>query len=72
MGTTWSVRFAAPAEVVLADIEAAILVRLETILAEMSHWRADSLISAYNRAEAGSWHELPADFYLCTIRLMEI
>jgi len=62
MGTGWSVRFAAPAGCDPAMVEAAILARLETIIAEMSHWRTDSLISAYNRAEAGSWHPLPPDF----------
>nr|WP_047167673.1 FAD:protein FMN transferase [Sphingomonas sp. Y57] len=62
MGTSWSVRFASPAGCDLAQVEAAILARLDTIITEMSHWRADSLISAYNRAEAGSWQMLPDDF----------
>lgn len=62
MGTGWSVRFAAPAGCEPAAVEAAILARLDIIIAEMSHWRADSLISAYNRAEPGTWHPLPPDF----------
>jgi thiamine biosynthesis lipoprotein len=62
MGTSWSVRFAAPAGCDPAAIEAEVLARLASIIAEMSHWQADSLISAYNRGEAGSWHALPPDF----------
>lgn len=62
MGTSWSARFAAPAGCDTQAIEAAILARLDIIIAEMSHWRADSLISAYNRAEPGTWHGLPSDF----------
>ena len=62
MGTGWSIRFAMPAGCDLAALEAAILARLDGIVDEMSHWRPDSLISAYNRGEAGSWHVLPRDF----------
>lgn len=62
MGTTWSVRFAAPAGTDPQAIEAAIAARLDGIVAEMSHWQPDSLISAYNRARAGTWHDLPFDF----------
>lgn len=63
MGTSWSVRFAAPAGCDPRAIEAAIIARLDTIIVEMSHWRADSLISAYNHAEPGTWHSLPDDFH---------
>jgi thiamine biosynthesis lipoprotein len=62
MGTSWSVRFAAPADCDLRTIELAILERLDSIVAQMSHWRADSLISAYNRAAAESWTTLSPDF----------
>lgn len=62
MGTSWSVRFAAPAAVDIEAVRSSIEARLDTIIAEMSHWRADSLISAYNHAGPGSWTALPADF----------
>jgi thiamine biosynthesis lipoprotein len=62
MGTSWAVRYAAPVGTDSGTVEAAILTRLDTIITEMSHWREDSLISSYNRAGPGSWHELPADF----------
>jgi len=62
MGTNWSIRFAAPPDCYLPAIESVILARLETIIAEMSHWRSDSLISAFNHAAPGSWIDLPNDF----------
>lgn len=62
MGTGWSVRFAAPGGSDPDDVMAAISARLDTIIAEMSHWRTDSLISAYNRSDGGEWIALPPDF----------
>jgi thiamine biosynthesis lipoprotein len=62
MGTTWQLRFAAVPDVDPAQLRVAIAARLGTIIAEMSHWEAASLLSAFNRAPAGSWHRLPPDF----------
>jgi len=62
MGTTWHVRLAAPANFDRATLLYAIEARLETILAELSHWRANSILGQFNRAPGGSWHALPLDF----------
>jgi thiamine biosynthesis lipoprotein len=62
MGTTWSVKLAEPPGFDRAALQAAIEARLETILAQMSHWRADSALGRFNRAPGGEWHALPADF----------
>lgn len=62
MGTTWSVRFARPSHVDPVAIHAAIVTRLDGLVAEMSHWEADSLLSRFNRAAAGQWVALPPDF----------
>jgi thiamine biosynthesis lipoprotein len=62
MGTTWSVRYVAPESVNLDALRHAIEARLEAIVAEMSHWLPTSLLSGFNRAAAGSWVALPADF----------
>lgn len=62
MGTTWHVRLAAPASFDRAALLAAIEGRLEAILAQMSHWRADSLLGRFNRASGGTWVALPPDF----------
>jgi thiamine biosynthesis lipoprotein len=64
MGTTWRVQLAAPPGFDASALDAAIERRLEAILAQMSHWRADSLLGLFNRAPAGTWHALPADFAL--------
>lgn len=62
MGTTWRVRLAAPPGFDRAAMAAAIEARLEAILAQMSHWRAESRLGRFNRAAPASWHTLPADF----------
>lgn len=62
MGTTWRVKLAAPPGFNRTATMAAIEARLEDILAQMSHWREDSLLSRFNRAHGGTWVTLPADF----------
>lgn len=62
MGTTWSVRLAAPPGFDAASVHAAIAVRLDAINDEMSHWAPSSLLCGFNRADPGSWVTLPADF----------
>lgn len=64
MGTRWQVRLAAPADFDQAALEAAIEQRFEQILAQMSHWRADSVLGRFNRAAGGTWFTLPPDFAL--------
>jgi thiamine biosynthesis lipoprotein len=62
MGTSWSARFMLPPGVA-ADLQAALEHELDQIVAQMSHWAPDSLLSIYNAAPAGSWHALPPQFY---------
>jgi len=62
MGTRWSVRSALPAGLPAGTVRAAIVARLDAIVAEMSHWSPTSLLSRFNRAPAGSWTVLPPDF----------
>ncbi|MET1755009.1 FAD:protein FMN transferase [Novosphingobium sp. RD2P27] len=64
MGTRWQVRLAAPAGFDQAALETAMAQRLEQILAQMSHWRPDSLLGRFNRAAGGTWFTLPRDFVL--------
>ena len=61
MGTTWSVKLAAPVAA-LIDLERGIQARLDEVVAQMSTWETGSDISRYNRADAGSAHTLPAPF----------
>lgn len=62
MGTLWSVRYVAPASLSEADVGAIIDATLDRIIIEMSQWRADSVISGFNRAPQGSEVRLPSDF----------
>ena len=63
MGTTWSVKLVdLPAGVTLTQVRDDIELLLESINRQMSTYRADSDISRFNQAEAGSWQVLPTDF----------
>jgi len=63
MGTGWSARLMLPPGAEAALLERALQAELDDIVAQMSHWDRDSLLSRYNNAPAGSWHALPAQFY---------
>lgn len=63
MGTTWSVKLVAPRGRDLHPLHACIQAALDRVVAQMSTWEADSDISRYNRAPAGSWHHLPDEFH---------
>ncbi|MFP5393544.1 MAG: FAD:protein FMN transferase [Gammaproteobacteria bacterium] len=61
MGTTWSARVLARAG---ADELTALLQReLNEVVAQMSHWEPNSVLSLYNGAPAGSWVPLPPEFF---------
>ncbi|WP_242097155.1 FAD:protein FMN transferase [Sphingomonas sp. CROZ-RG-20F-R02-07] len=62
MGTRWNVRLVAPAGCDPAAVRAAIVARLDAIVAAMSHWEPGSLLSRFNRQAAGGWTRLPPDF----------
>lgn len=59
MGTHWSVRLAAAAPPPPA-LGIAIQRLLDDIVSAMSGWEPASDLSRFNRAAAGSWHDLPA------------
>ncbi|MBP1204188.1 thiamine biosynthesis lipoprotein [Duganella sp. 1411] len=72
MGTSWSVRLvAAPAEA-LDHLQYGLQQQLDAIVAEMSHWEADSDLGRFNRAEAGSWQALPPAFFDVLSFAMEV
>ncbi|WP_070157475.1 FAD:protein FMN transferase [Sphingobium phenoxybenzoativorans] len=62
MGTSWSVRIAAPAAGLPDGVDAAIEAVLASVIAQMSNWEPDSGISRFNRSTPGDWQSLPADF----------
>ncbi|MGH8032840.1 MAG: FAD:protein FMN transferase [Luteimonas sp.] len=60
MGTRWRVCAVLPrATRALPTLHDAIQQRLDGVVAQMSTWEADSDISGFNRAAAGSWQRLP-------------
>jgi thiamine biosynthesis lipoprotein len=61
MGTSWSVALWGEA-LGLGALHRVIERALDLMVLQMSHWRADSVLGRYNRAEAGTWHALPPDF----------
>ncbi|UXY14843.1 FAD:protein FMN transferase [Chitiniphilus purpureus] len=62
MGTTWSVQLAGPAALAPDALRDGIQGVLDQVVAQMSHWRADSDLSRFNAAPAGSWQPLPPEF----------
>jgi thiamine biosynthesis lipoprotein len=50
MGTSWSVRLAADAGTDLASLQRGLQQQLDDVVAQMSHWQADSDLGRYNRA----------------------
>jgi len=64
MGTRWSARVVVRTGRDLHGLHAGIQAVLDRVVAQMSTWEADSDISRYNRAAAGSCHVLPAEFAL--------
>jgi thiamine biosynthesis lipoprotein len=61
MGTRWRVLFASR-DVDAAALHRAIVARLADLVAQMSHWAANSRLCGFNRAPGGSWTMLPPDF----------
>jgi len=62
MGTGWTARLGDPLPAPLPVLRGEIEAQLEAVNAEMSTWRADSVISAFNRAPAGTVIDLPPGF----------
>ncbi|MNR93287.1 Thiamine biosynthesis lipoprotein ApbE precursor [compost metagenome] len=63
MGTSWSVKLVAEVTRRLPPLRQAIQQQLDTVVAQMSTWDANSHLSLYNQAAAGSWHTLPNEFF---------
>ena len=61
MGTTWCVDVFSAEDI--GALQGAIDGELEKLVGQMSHWREDSDLSRFNRAAAGEWVSLPAEFF---------
>ncbi|AVR97995.1 FAD:protein FMN transferase [Pseudoduganella armeniaca] len=58
MGTGWSARVVGAAP----DLAPLLQAELDLVVAQMSHWEPTSDLGRFNRAPAGTWHALPAEF----------
>lgn len=72
MGTSWSVRLAADAGTDLASLQRGLQQQLDDVVAQMSHWQANSDLGRYNRAPAGSRHVLPQAFFDVLMFALEV
>jgi thiamine biosynthesis lipoprotein len=63
MGTSWSVQLVAPKLLPLLDVLTGMQKELDRVVAQMSTWDAESDLSRFNRAPAGTWHVLPEEFF---------
>jgi thiamine biosynthesis lipoprotein len=71
MGTSWCVKLVASPRADLHAMHAGIQAQLDLVVAQMSTWEADSDISRFNRAAAGSWQRLPPEFFAVLACAME-
>lgn len=63
MGGTWSVTYVAASRLDDKTLSRVIQTELDLVVAQMSSWEPDSDISRFNRAHAGRWQVLPAEFF---------
>ncbi|WP_343732250.1 FAD:protein FMN transferase [Duganella sp.] len=63
MGTSWSVRLVAAPDQAAEHVPDGLQQQLDLIVAEMSHWEAESDLGRFNRATPGSWQALPPAFF---------
>ncbi|WP_322965134.1 FAD:protein FMN transferase [Sphingomonas fuzhouensis] len=62
MGTMWRLLYATRDVPGAQDVGEAVQARLDDLVAQMSHWVPDSVLSRFNRSAAGNWSMLPPDF----------
>lgn len=72
MGTSWSVRLVAAPDDACGHLQAGLQQQLDLVVAEMSHWEADSDLGRFNRAGEGSWQALPPAFFDVLSFAMEV
>jgi FAD:protein FMN transferase len=63
MGTTWSVNAVVPEGIDDGAIEKGIQAQVDGVVSQMSTYEANSDLSRFNRAPAGTWQALPPEFF---------
>jgi thiamine biosynthesis lipoprotein len=72
MGTSWSARYVLEPGSASEAPNDALQHQLDSVVAQMSHWENCSNLSRYNNAPAGSWHQLPAEFFQVLSYALEV
>ena len=72
MGTFWSAKLQLPRGLNLEWVEAALKSSFGLVIRQMSHWDETSELCRFNRAEAGTWHELSPEFFHVLSRAVEV
>lgn len=62
MGTTWNVKAWINLEQSEPELVRGIQRELDLVVAQMSPWKANSELSRFNRAAAGTWQQIPNEF----------
>ncbi|MEB5964432.1 MULTISPECIES: FAD:protein FMN transferase [Comamonas] len=62
MGTHWSLRLVNPDYRPMEPVQALLQQVFEDVIAQMSNWETDSLITRFNRSRPGEMHVMPAEF----------
>ncbi len=62
MGTTWTLRLCNPSMLPLELVASSVRMALDQVVGQMSTWEAESEISRFNRAAAGTAHALGPEF----------
>lgn len=62
MGTHWSLRLVNPDYLPMEPVQATLQQVFDEVIAQMSNWEADSLITRFNRLKPGQTLDAPAEF----------
>ena len=72
MGTEWTAAVALPAALRPSAAEEALLRVFDQIIDQRSPWNPLSAISQFNRAPAGEWQTLPAEFFAVLQQALQV
>ncbi len=72
MGTTWSVQLVASADRQLDSLQAGVQQQLDEVVQQMSTWEPVSHLGRYNRAPAGTWHDVPREFLFVLRQALDV
>lgn len=72
MGTTWKAHCVLPVGAVSSEIYTLLAEAFSLVVRQMSHWDENSDLCRFNLAPAGTWSELPPEFFHVLANAVEI